>query len=38
MDAANVEQKRTWLNISRNLLSRYEDDPNGFIERVVTQV
>ena len=26
MDAANVEQKRTWLNISRNLLSRYEDD------------
>ena len=31
------DQKRTWLNISRNLLSRYEDDPSIFIERVVTQ-
>ena len=31
------EQKRTLLEISRYLLSRYEDDPNDFIERVVTQ-
>ena len=31
------DQKRTQLDISRNLLSRYEDDPGDFIERVVTQ-
>ena len=30
-------QKRTLLHISRYLLSRYEDDPGDFIERVVTQ-
>ena len=30
-------QKRTRLNISRNFLSHYEDDPSGFIEQVVTQ-
>ena len=30
-------QKRTWLDVSRYLLSRYEDDPGDFIERVVTQ-
>ena len=29
------DQKRTQLNISRYLLSRYEDDPGDFIERVV---
>ena len=26
------DQKRTQLNISRYLLSRYEDDPSDFIE------
>ena len=32
------DQKRsTWFHISRFLLSRYEDDPGDFIERVVTQ-
>ena len=30
------DQERTRLNISRYLLSRYEDDPGDFIERVVT--
>ena len=30
-------QKRTQLDISRYLLSRYEDDPNDFMEQVVTQ-
>ena len=39
MGAANltVDQKRTWLDIPRYLLSRYEDDPSNFIEQVVTQ-
>ena len=32
------DQKRTQLDISRFLLSRYEDDPSDFIGRVVTQV
>ena len=32
------DQKRTRLNISRSLLSRYEDDLGDFIERVVAQV
>ena len=31
------DQKRTLLNISRYLLSRYEGDLVDFIERVVTQ-
>ena len=31
------DQKRSQLNISRYLLSRYEDDPGDFIDRVVTQ-
>ena len=31
------DQKRTQLDISRYFLSRYEDDPCNFIERVVTQ-
>ena len=31
------DQKRTQLDISRYLLSRYEDDPVDFIERDVTQ-
>ena len=31
------DQKRNWLNISRYLLSCYEDDPGDFTERVVTQ-
>ena len=31
------DQKRTRLDISRYLLSRYEDDPGDFIEQVVTQ-
>ena len=31
------DQKRTRLDISRYLLSRYEDDPSDIIERVVTQ-
>ena len=30
-------QKRTRLDITRFLLSRYEDDPGDFIEGVVTQ-
>ena len=30
-------QKRTRLDISRYLLSRYEDDPSDFIKRFVTQ-
>ena len=34
----NDDQKRsTWFHISRFLLSRYEDDPGDFIERVVTE-
>ena len=31
------DQKRSRLIISRYLLSRYEDDPGDFIDRVVTQ-
>ena len=31
------DQKRTWLDISRYLLSHYEDDPGDFIKRVVTK-
>ena len=31
------DQKTTRLNISRYLLSRFEDDPGDFIKRVVTQ-
>ena len=31
------DQKRTWLDISRYLLSCYEDDPGDFIEGIVTQ-
>ena len=31
------DQKRTQLDMSRYLLSRYEDAPGNFIERVVTQ-
>ena len=31
------DQKRRWFEISLYLLSRYEDDPGDFIERVVTQ-
>ena len=31
------DQKRTWLDMSRFLLSRYEDDPGDFIEQIVTQ-
>ena len=31
------DQKRSRLDISRYLLSRYEDDPGDFIVRVVTQ-
>ena len=31
------DRKRTQLNISSYLLSRYEDDPSNFIKRVVTQ-
>ena len=30
-------QKSTWLNISRYLLSCYEDDPGDFIKPVLTQ-
>ena len=30
------DQKRTWLNISRYLLSRYEYDAGKFIKQVVT--
>ena len=32
-----VDQKRCRLNIAKYLLSRYEDDHGGFIDRVVTQ-
>ena len=32
------DQKRTQLDISMYLLSRYEDDPSDFIERAVAQV
>ena len=31
------DQKRSRLDISRYLLSHYEDDPGDFIDRVVTQ-
>ena len=31
------DQQRSRLDISRYLLSRYEDDPGDFIDRVVTQ-
>ena len=31
------DKKRSRLDISRYLLSRYEDDPDDFIDRVVTQ-
>ena len=31
------DQKRSRVDISRNLLSRYEDDPGDFIDQVVTQ-
>ena len=31
------DQKRCRLDISKYLLSRYEDDPGDFIDRVVTQ-
>ena len=31
------DQKRSLLDISRYLLSRYDDDPGVFIDRVVTQ-
>ena len=31
------DQKQSRLDISRYLLSRYEDDPGDFIDRVVTQ-
>ena len=31
------DQKRTRLDVSRYILSRYEDDPGDFIEQVVTQ-
>ena len=31
------DQKRTWLDSSRYLLFRYEDDPGDVIERVVIQ-
>ena len=31
------DQKRTWLDISRYLLSRCEDDHSSFIEQVVAQ-
>ena len=39
MGAAKLtnDQKRTPINISRYLLSRYEDDPGDFIEGVETQ-
>ena len=30
-------RKRSQLDISRDILSRFEDDPCDFIERVVTQ-
>ena len=31
------DQKRIRLDISRYLLSHYEDDPSNYIEQVVTQ-
>ena len=31
------DQKRSQLDISRYLLSRYEDDPGDFIDRCVTK-
>ena len=31
------DQKRCRLDISKYLVSRYEDDPGDFIDRVVTQ-
>ena len=31
------DQKRTLLDMSRYLLSGYENDPGNFIERIVTQ-
>ena len=31
------DQKKTWLDISSYLQSRYEADPGNFIDRVVTQ-
>ena len=31
------DQKRTWFDISHYLVSRYEDDPDDFFERVVTE-
>ena len=31
------DQKRSRLDISRYLLSQYEDEPGDFIDRVVTQ-
>ena len=33
----SLEQKRTWLDISRYLLSHIEDDHRDFMERAVTQ-
>ena len=30
------DQKRTWFDISRYLLSHFEDDPGDFIEGVLT--
>ena len=37
MGTETVDQKQSRLDISRYLLSRYEDDPGDSIERVVTQ-
>ena len=39
MGVANVDldQRKNQLDISRYLLSPYEDDPGDFIKRVVTQ-
>ena len=31
------DQKRTWFNISRCLVSRNEDDPDDVFERVGTE-
>ena len=31
------DQKRSWLDISKYLLHRHEDDPSDFIDRVETQ-
>ena len=33
----SYDQKRTGQDTSRYLLTRYEDDPGDFIERVVSQ-